>query len=315
MFGMAAALGAVPFFAQAAQIYLDPASGKYAPGVTFAVNVRIDTNSSQCINAAEVDISYPKDLLQAVKASDGDSIFSVWVKEPTTYPDYGLISLVGGLPGGYCGRVAGDPSLSNTLATLYFRFPTSTVSGANAQPQTAPITFLSSTKVILNDGNGTVAPLTVSGANYTQILKGQYAPVDTWAEAIENDTTPPEPFTVGVYRDPSLFGNEWFAAFSATDKQTGIDHYEVAEVPPSQVSAAQEQWPWKRAISPYLITDQTLADTIAVRAIDSAGNIRTQLYNATGTQKTAPSHGSILPYLAIIGLVGLALIQLIFRVL
>ena len=104
-FGIAFAVFMSPLFAHAAQIYLDPATGKYPPGVTFAVNVRLD-NQNQCINAAEVDLSYP-DLLQAVGASDGNSILSLWVKEPTIYANYGLISFVGGLPGVLrtrCGR-------------------------------------------------------------------------------------------------------------------------------------------------------------------------------------------------------------------
>ena len=305
----------MPFFAHAAQIYLDPPKGSYAPGVTFPVAVRIDTTASQCINAAEVDISYPKDLMTAVAANDGNSIFSLWVKAPTIYPQYGLISFVGGLPGGYCGRVSGDPSLSNLLATIYFEFSTSTAANSSTIPQTAYITFLSSTKAMLNDGQGTDAPLSTAGAGYTQILTGSYAPVDAWAQAIEDDKTPPEPFTVGVYRDPSLFNDQWFATFSTVDNQTGIDHYEVAEVPPSELSQPASQWDWRRAVSPYLISDQALTDTIAVRAIDMAGNIRMEEYGPTSTPATIPGTNlGMFPYIALIGIVGIALLQLILRI-
>ncbi len=307
--------GFMPFFAHAAQIYLDPPKGSYAPGVTFPVAVRIDTTASQCINAAEVDISYPKDLMTAVAVNDGNSIFSLWVKEPTIYSQYGLISFVGGLPGGYCGRVPGDPSLSNLLATIYFEFPTSTAANSSTLPQTAHVAFLSSTKAMLNDGQGTDAPLSTAGASFTQILTGSYAPVDAWAQAIENDTTPPEPFTVGIYRDPSLFNDQWFATFSTVDNQTGIDHYDVAEVPPSELSQPPSQWDWHRAVSPYLIGDQGLTDTIAVRAIDMAGNIRMEEYTPTSTVPAIPGTNlSMFPYIALIGIVGVALLQLILRI-
>lgn len=303
----------IPFFAQAAQIYLDPATGKYPPGVTFGVNVRID-NQGQCVNAAQVNIAYPQKLLTAVAASDGDSIFSLWIKEPTIYSNYGLISLVGGLPGGYCGRAAGDPSLSNLLATLYFAFPTSTLAGSSTLPaQTAQLSFLAGTEAVLNDGNGTLAPLVTSGASYTQLLTGKYAPINTWQNAIQNDVTPPEPFTIGVYQDQSLFSDQWFAVYSTVDKQTGIDHYEVAEVPDSELSLPQTQWHWIRAVSPYLIKDQTLNSMIAVRAIDSAGNVRVEEYTPTATSKPTKGPLAMLPFIAVIGLVGLVILQFILR--
>lgn len=313
-FGMVLLAVASPLFAHAAQIYLDPATGKYPPGVTFAVDVRLD-NQGQCINAAEVDLSYPANMLTAVSTSDGDSILSLWVKEPTIYANYGVVSFVGGLPGGYCGRVAGDPSLSNKLATIYFRFPTSSIPvSTSSLLQSVTLSFLGTTEAVLNDGQGTIAPLTTSGATYTpQLLKGQYVPVDALSNAIANDTTPPEPFTIGVYHDPSLFSGQWFAVFSTVDDQTGIDHYEVAEVPTAQLNLPQNQWNWIRAVSPYLIKNQSLNETIAVRAIDMAGNARVEEYTPPPAPKLNKWQIAILPYLAITGIAGFTLLQIIIH--
>ena len=317
-FGVVLAVLASPFLVQAAQIYLDPATGKYPPGVTFAVDIRLD-NQGQCINAAEVDLAYPTNLLQASGASDGNSIFTLWVKKPTIYPNYGLVSFVGGLPGGYCGRVSGDPSLSNKLATIYFSFPTSTTGATSSTVlQGVHLSFLSSTRAVLNDGLGTFAVLGTGGATYTpQSLKGQYVSVNAMENAIANDTTPPEPFTVGVYHDPSLFSGQWFGVFSTVDKQTGIDHYEVAEVPMPDVNLPQDQWNWIRAVSPYLIKNQNMDGVIAVRAIDVAGNVRVEQYSPPPASKLNNNWWEIatLPSLAIIGIVGFALIQLIIRLL
>jgi len=309
---------AIPIFAHAAQIYLDPATGKYPPGVTFAVNIRLNSQG-QCINATEVDLSYPANLLKAVGVSDGNSIITLWVNEPTIYSSFGLISFIGGLPGGYCGRVSGDPSLSNQLATIYFTFPTSTAGVPSSTLfQAAHLSFLSSTQAVLNDGLGTLAPLQTASATYTsQPLKGNYVSVNALQEAIQNDTTPPEPFTVGIYHDPSLFNGQWFAVFSTVDKETGIDHYEVAEIPSSQLNTPQNEWPWIRAVSPYLIKNQGLNDIIAVRAIDLAGNIRVEEYTPT-TAPVAPEKNwaaTILTYLAIIGISGFAIFQLIIHLL
>ncbi|HUZ92974.1 MAG TPA: hypothetical protein VNG29_03175 [Candidatus Paceibacterota bacterium] len=306
-FAAVLALVAGPFCAQAAEIYLDPATGKYPPGVTFAVAIRLD-NQNQCVNAAEVDLSYPKNKLQAVAVSDGDSILSIWVQPPAIYDNYGLVSFVGGLPGGYCGRVAGDPTLSNKLATVYFRFPTSTSAATVAQ--IANLTFLSSTRAILNDGEGTPAKLVTAGASYSEILNGQYAPLDTWQNALANDTTPPEAFSIGVYQDKSLFNDQWFAAFSTSDKQTGVDHYEVAEVPIMSQGLSESQWNWIRAVSPYLVKDQSLHSMIAVRAVDYAGNIRIEHY--LPPQAAPPiKNNTIISflYLAAIGILFVALLK------
>ena len=283
--------------------------------MTFAVDVRLD-NQNQCINTVEADLAYPANLLQAVGASDGNSILTLWVKSPTVYSNFDLISLVGGLPGGYCGRVSGDPSLSNKLATIYFRFPTSTAGIASSTiQQSVNLTFVSSTRAVLNDGLGTYAALTTSGATYTPSpLKGQYVSVDVMQNAIAEDATPPEPFTIGVYRDPSLFSGEWFAVFSTVDKQTGIDHYEVAEVPAADAKLPQDQWNWIRAVSPYLIKDQNLDQLIAVRAIDMAGNARVEEYTPQAAPKANNWQVALLPYLAVIGIVGFGLLQLILHI-
>ncbi|HVN26496.1 MAG TPA: hypothetical protein VMT99_02480 [Candidatus Paceibacterota bacterium] len=306
------AAGFVPALAHGAQIYLDPATGKYPPGVTFGVDVRIDPQG-QCVNAAEVDLAYPQNLLQAVAASDGNSIFSLWIKEPTIYQQFGLVSFIGGLPGGYCGRVAGDPSLSNKLATIYFRFPTSTAPIATSTLLAGvKLSFLTTTEAVLNDGAGTLASMKTAGATYLPLVKGSYVPLNTWTSAMQGDTIPPDPFTVGVYHDPSLFGNEWFAVFSTVDKQTGIDHYDVAEVPPNQVTAPQSQWNWVRAVSPYHIKDQTLRSLIAVRAIDAAGNARVEQY-APANAPAKPQPMSLLQLVAIIGVVGFVILQIVLR--
>jgi hypothetical protein len=305
-----------PWFAHAAEIYLDPATGKYPPGVTFGVDIRLN-NQGQCINAATVDLSYPANILHAVSATDGNSIFTLWVKPPTVYSNYGLVSLAGGLPGGYCGRVPGDPSLSNKLATIYFQFPTSTASvSSSTLAQAARLVFLNTTQATLNDGLGSYASLTTSGATYSlAAIKGQYLPVNTLEGAIQNDTTLPEPFQVQVYRDPSLFNGQWFAVFSTVDNQTGIDHYDVAEVPPADLKLPQSQWNWARAISPYQIKDQSMNETIAVRAVDLAGNVRVETYMPTAAQTQKKTiWQSALPYLAVILVAGIGIIQLVFHI-
>ena len=84
----------------------------------------------------------------------------------------------------------------------------------------------------------------------------------TAKEEIEGDNILPEPFKVEISQDPAIFEGKYFITFSTTDKQTGIDYYEVKE----------GRKDWKRAISPYVLENQKLTSDIWVKAIDKAGN-------------------------------------------
>jgi hypothetical protein len=78
------------------------------------------------------------------------------------------------------------------------------------------------------------------------------------------DTTLPELFGLYTGQDPSMFNGRYFLSFSAIDKTSGIDHYEIKE----------GKKDFKEVKSPYLLTDQNLTSKIIVKAIDKAGNER-----------------------------------------
>ena len=179
----------------------------------------------------------------------------------------GRLSFSGGMPGGYCGGIAGSAGESDSLGELIFQTPAMQVSAQTGPVQTA-VDILDSSEVYLHDGLGTKAALTVQGADFS-LSNGSATPRDDWEQALKNDTTPPEQFDVKVNRDPAMFGGKYFIIFNTTDKQTGVDHYEVAETP---LNASQAKDEWTRASSPYLLKDQKLHSTIKVKAVDQAGN-------------------------------------------
>jgi hypothetical protein len=135
--------------------------------------------------------------------------------------------------------------------------------------------FLGGTKVLLNDGFGTPAKLTLKGAVFTILPEKLEVPKEEWQEELAKDDIPPEPFEIKVSQDPNIFGGKYFIVFSTTDKQTGIDHYEVAE---QRRTLRQTTLNWKRAESPYLLEDQSLKSIIKVKAVDKAGNERIAEY-------------------------------------
>lgn len=267
-----------PGILHAAELYLDPQQGTYGPGDTFIALVRLD-NAGECVNAANVELSYPTDVLRAVDFSRGDSIFSMWAVEPLLDTTKGLVSFAGGIPGGYCGRIEGDPSLSNIIGKVVF-----TVIGSPEKK--ASIDFVSSTHVYLNDGAGTMAALTTRGTSIS-VSATSTATENPWLKEIKEDTVPPETFTIEVESTAGVFGGKYYAVFTTIDKQSGLDHFEI-----------REGNGWRTITSPYVLRQQSLLaiGPIEIRAVDKAGNVRVGEY----TQEVLPprqfSYSEFIPF-------------------
>jgi len=260
-FAIVALFLSIPLFAQGAMLYLEPASGEYQPGDTFIVEARIDTEE-ECINTVEANLNFPQDILKAVDFSQGKSILTIWVKPPTIDQNAGLISFSGGIPGGYCGRIPGDPGVSNLLGRIVFQVRET---DAKLEHETdAKVKFLDSSEVLLNDGFGTPAKLNAQGVVFTILPQKEGPTREEWQKELIADTIPPEPFAIEIHQYPLIFEGKYFIIFSTTDKQTGLDYFEVKE----------GKKDFKKASSPYLLEDQALGKKIIVRAYDKAGNYR-----------------------------------------
>lgn len=284
----------VPAFASAATLYLDPATGTYGPGDTFLVNVRLDTDDSQCINAAHVEVDYPTATLRAVDFGRGSSIFSLWISDPQINTASGTVAFDGGVPGGYCGRIPGDPAISNILGTVVF-----TVVGSSTK--TASIGFSPDSLLYQNDGLGTVVTPSLKDATITisptPVLGGN----NPWIAEVSADTIPPEPFVVHVESTRGVFDGKYYIVFSTVDKQSGLDHYEI-----------YEDGAWNRVTSPYVLKDQSLKSGIQVRAIDKAGNIRMGTYTPGSAPPRQYSLDDFLVPLGVLLLIVIGLAMSIF---
>jgi hypothetical protein len=259
----------LPFSVNAAVLYLEPSQGEYHQGDTFIVEARIDTEG-ECINTVKAIVGFPKEILEAKDFSTGNSILSLWLENPKIDQKEGLISFVGGIPGGFCGPLPGEPEKPNLLGRIIFRVVSRDVSRSLAQ-----VAFRNDSQVLLNDGFGTPAKLILKGAVFTILPEKLEIPKEEWQEELAKDDIPPEPFEIKISQDPNIFGGKYFIVFSTTDKQTGIDHYEVAE---QRRTLRQTTLNWKRAESPYLLEDQSLKSIIKVKAVDKAGNERIAEY-------------------------------------
>jgi hypothetical protein len=259
-------------YAKAAILYFEPSQGEHHLGDTFIVDLRIDTEG-ECINTVKAIVAFPKEILEAKDFSTGNSILSLWLEGPKIDQKEGLISFVGGIPGGFCGPLPGEPEKPNLLGRIIFRVRETNTKLENETE--AKLEFLEGSQVLLNDGFGTPAKLTLKEAIFTILPEKLEIPKEEWQEELAKDDIPPEPFEIKISQDPSIFGGKYFIVFSTTDKQTGIDHYEVAE---QRRTLRQTTRNWKRTGSPYLLEDQSLKSIILVKAVDKAGNERIAEY-------------------------------------
>lgn len=265
-----------PFPVSAAILYLAPEIGDYHQGDTFLVDIRLDTEG-EYINVADIDLSFPEDSIEVVDFSKGNSVLSLWVEEPNFSNREGKLSFIGGTPGGYQG-------LDGILGRIALRARETSAKQDAKQTRNTKISFLESSQVLLNDGSGTKANLTIKGALFNILSEGG-APKDDWEKELTEDVFPPELFDAKVEQEPKLFDGRYFIIFSTVDKQTGVDYYEVLE---SRTKNYESSRNWRVAQSPYLLRDQSLTKYIHIKAVDEAGNYVVVTIHPTYSPKEIP---------------------------
>ncbi len=267
-----------PLTVFAANISLDPDRGVYGKGDTFIVSVRLHTDA-ECVNAAQVTLEYPTSELRAVDFSRGGSIVSLWVEEPKIDTANGTVTFAGGIPGGYCGRIQGDPAQSNVLGKVVF----TAIAAGDAKVTVSPDSL-----VYLNDGRGTEALLTVQNARFS-IAATATQQENPWLSEVKEDTIPPDPFAVQAESTRGVFGGKYYLVFSTLDKQSGLDHFEIFE-----------NGVWRTIESPYVLSDQFLQSDIKIKAIDKAGNERIGEYTVGSESSRAIDFTSLYVVLALL---------------
>jgi len=217
-------------------------------GQQIEVSVYLDTDS-EVINALEGSIDIPE-ALGMVEVRTGNSFISLWTEKPNM--DNGTLSFAGIVPGGFR---AVNGFLFSLILDAQSLSENVIISGQNIA-------------VFLHDGKGSKV---VSESNDLALNIRRDIPVVSLIKD-QGDREAPEIFTPIVTKNPALFDGDYFLVFSAQDKHSGIQQYEIRE----------SKWPvlnktkgiWGIASSPHRLEDQTRESFIYIRAIDHSGNIR-----------------------------------------
>jgi hypothetical protein len=232
-----------PHSARAAKMFLeDGGVESYAGSNYVKINAFVDTEGV-LLNTFGARLVFPTSTLIFKDVNNSQSIINAFVEAPHL-TDGGVV-FSGITPGGFQG---------NRGLLLSFLFA----------PQVAGTTRVSldSLEVYQNDGKGT--PVAV----ISKPLSLRITPLTTSTVALE--TIIPELFTPVIFQNTSIPGVPWMVAFTTQDKQSGIAYYEVQE---SRESMPNEQ-AWKSAVSPVVLSDQSLKSYTFVKAVDRHGNSR-----------------------------------------
>lgn len=233
----------LPVFSFAMTISVTPPEDTVRVGDTVILKVMIDTEQVE-INAVDGVIYFNKSA-PVTSLTTGGSIMSLWPKVPTIEDN--KITFTGGSPSGVFGKFL-------KIFTIAIK------------PTTADTIEISIPEghAYLNDGQGTEVGLTGPTINIPVLPRGD--DTDNLASLIGSDTEPPTSFTIEIGREASLYDGKYFLSFYSSDGESGIEYYEVTENNYSPV----------RSGNVYVLKNQNLSGTVTVKAVDVAGNVRTE---------------------------------------
>ena len=216
-----------------------------AIGQPFRVDVALDTQGDDA-NAIQGKVVFPPSLFTFQGINDGSSPVSLWI-EPPHETSSGTIVFSGIVPGGFSG------SANSVVGVMLV--PVARGTG---------VIDVQNVELLRNDGQGSPIAATTAGQTITI---GSFVAASS-AEPLLSSTVP-QKFIPIITQSPDLYNKEYFLVFSTTDKGSGINHYDVLEVPAGAALGKNPQW--VTAVSPYLLKDQTLSSDIYVRAVNNQG--------------------------------------------
>ena len=253
----------LPLIGQAAELYLESSQPEYAPNETFSVDIRLNVTPPENVTAIEGYLKFDNQSLKAIDFLTGNSVL-MFIETPKISQEQGIVSFSGIIPGGYTGRLPGDPGESNLLGKIIFQTQ-KTINPENS------IYFSDNSRVLLDEGkevktNLVFKPLEIKISSQ----EVAFNPLNDLERIKEEDKIPPEEFKPEIVK----IDDKYFLVFNTQDKQSGIDHYEVATLKENLFGQLTLISNFLKGTNPYIINEANLSQIIKIKAIDKAGNER-----------------------------------------
>lgn len=234
-------------FVSAASISTISDVAEVVEGQSFNVNVYVNTQG-EAINNADGVIYFPTDLLSVDSVGTIDSIFNIWVEQPSFSNSGGTITFNGGVPNpGYIGA-------RGKVLTIRFKAKASGI---------AQISFVSAS-IRANDGLGTDITSQKTGSSVTIKTTSSPTPVIT--------NNPSAPI---ISSDEMSNSDKWYNLTSATFYWPVANDINAAQLLLGQYSDSVPSVTYEPAISRKTLTDLT----------DGVWYLHVRLRNASGWGK------------------------------
>lgn len=243
LFALILAYGTAAIDAEAATVSLNRDGVALNPGDIFTIDVLVDSEG-RLLNAVDVEVMFPSDLMEYQSSDDSNSIINLWVTKPT-FRDNEIISFAGITPGGFAGH-------ATNILTLNFKALT---------PGYGSIE-ISKAQLLKHDGLGTEEFADKQNIFIT-VAEGESS-----VDEVSLDAEKPESFTPAIVKDIDLYGGVNTLIFATQDKGVGMDRFEVKEGVFGSYQIAE---------SPYRLRHQSLDKKIFVKAVDRSGNERVEI--------------------------------------
>jgi len=263
----------------AATVTLEHAPATVDQQQQFYVDVMVDP-TGKSFNGVQGAITFSTDTLSFVRAETGTSNVTLFIDQPNLNGN--TISFSGIIPGGFDGQINPfDPANKGPAEIVRLVFEGKAAGSATIDSSQFSVTD--------NDGHGTLEtipdtalPITVTST----VAPSLYVTPDTTAPIL----------SASVVSDADLYDGKYTLIFTATDKQSGVDHVELQE----------GDGPWITIQSPYLLQDQSRHSILSLRAYDVAGNV------STITIAPIPSASSTI-IIVILVLIALLILYVIYK--
>ena len=264
-------------YANASTISFVAPNDSLGVGDEFLLPLMLDAGNND-LNAISGDIIFSDDTLAITNIITANSAVTLWVEQPKISGNSVVFS--GVMPGGYKNVI--DPVTKGNNPGILFILSVKVVGSGTGK------IFFNEVHSYINDGKATETETTTIPFVIDLAKFGNKLNINL------DDHNSPLAFIPIITSSPDVYGGKNVVVFSTTDKETGIDHYEVSE----------GNNDWVRAESPYLLSDQSLYSLVRVKAVDQAGNYR---IGSVG------KNSSIAIFIILIPFIILTLLLLIFH--
>ena len=212
----------------AAVINLIPEVNNVKLGQEFNLYINLNTEGVG-VNAAEVTLSFPKDIVEIVDVDKTKSIFNFWVKEPFISNEEGILTFIAGTPKGVSGEnllILAIKLKAQKDEDIEVKIVDATVTASDGKG-TDVFSFSNNSRVIITNGGETPSVSPTAPETIHVITR----------EAVSAKNTPNKPeLRVGLYTNQTRWYNHvdktvvfWDLTSDVVSVAADIDHSPYTE--------------------------------------------------------------------------------------